>query len=122
MKKTSSRSRKIGDQIQRELAELFREHVKDPRIGFITITGVEVTNDNAHANVYFTHMDSVKTAKDAEESLARASGFLRSEIGHRLNTYTVPQLHFIYDSSIEHGMEMSALIDKAIASDKNLPE
>jgi ribosome-binding factor A len=115
MKKNTARIRRIGDQIQRELGEILREQVKDPRIGFVTIIGVDVANDLAHAKVYFTHMAGMGKAEEAEKSLARTAGFLRSEIAHRLSSHTVPQLHFIYDTSIEHGMKMSQLIDDAVA-------
>lgn len=115
MKRNTARIRRIGDQIQRELSEILREQVKDPRIGFVTITGVDVTNDLAHARVYFTHMAGMDSAEEAEQSLARMAGFFRSEIARCLNSYTVPQLHFIYDKSIERGMAMSRLIDEAVA-------
>ncbi|MDR0771330.1 MAG: 30S ribosome-binding factor RbfA [Burkholderiales bacterium] len=118
MKKPSARHHRIGDQIQRELAELLREQVKDPRIGLVTITAVDASNDLAHAKVYFTNMASVTGAEEAEQALARAAGFFRSEIARRLSSFTVPQLHFIYDRSTEHGMQMSRLIDEAIAMEK----
>ncbi|MDR0588096.1 MAG: 30S ribosome-binding factor RbfA [Burkholderiales bacterium] len=121
MKKVSPRVRRIGDQIQRELAEILRDHTKDPRIGFVTLTGVEVTADLAHAKVFFTNMGAISAAADAEQALARAAGFLRSEIAHRLGSFTVPQLHFVYDVSIERGMEMSYLIDQAIAQESHPP-
>ncbi|MCL2306845.1 MAG: 30S ribosome-binding factor RbfA [Proteobacteria bacterium] len=114
MKKHSARHHRIGDQIQRELAELLREQIKDPRIGLVTITAVDVSNDLSHAKVYFTNMGDVSGAENAEQALARTAGFLRSEIAHRLSSFTVPQLHFIYDRSTERGMEMSRLIDEAI--------
>ncbi|MDR1529531.1 MAG: 30S ribosome-binding factor RbfA [Burkholderiales bacterium] len=115
MKKNSARIRRIGDQIQRELSEILRNQVKDPRIGFVTITGVDVTNDLSHAKVYFTRMMGMESAAEAEQSLARSAGFFRSEIAHRLSSHTVPQLHFVYDTSIEQGIQMSRLIDEAVA-------
>ncbi|MDR0251295.1 MAG: 30S ribosome-binding factor RbfA [Burkholderiales bacterium] len=117
-KRLSARSHRIGDQIQRELAELLREQIKDPRIGLVTITAVDVSNDLSHAKVYFTNMSDAAGAEDAEQVLARTAGFLRSEIAHRLSSFTVPQLHFIYDRSTEHGMEMSRLIAEAVGRDQ----
>ncbi len=118
MKKHSARHHRIGDQIQRELAELLREQIKDPRIGLVTVTAVDVSSDLTHAKVYFTNMGNAASAEDAEQALARTAGFLRSEIAHRLASFTVPQLHFVYDRSTEHGMQMSRLIDEAIAMEK----
>jgi ribosome-binding factor A len=122
MKKHSQRAQRIGDQIQRELADLFANEVKDPRVGRITLTQVEVAGDLAHATVYFTHLAGREHAAEAIAALARTSGFLRSELARRLDLYSVPQLHFAYDDSIESGMRLSSLIDQAIAEDKKHPQ
>ncbi|MCL2873020.1 MAG: 30S ribosome-binding factor RbfA [Betaproteobacteria bacterium] len=120
MKKHSARHHRIGDQIQRELAELLREQIKDPRIGLVTITAVDVSADLSHAKVYFTNMSNAADAAAAEQALVRTAGFLRSEIAHRLSSFTVPQLHFIYDRSTERGMQMSRLIDEAVSRDQGV--
>jgi ribosome-binding factor A len=112
----------VGDQIQRELADLLAHEVKDPRVGPVTITGVDVSGDLSHAIVRFTHLAGRDTAKAAADALARTAGFLRSELSKRLNLYSVPQLSFAYDDSIESGIRMSQLIDEAIAADKRHPE
>jgi ribosome-binding factor A len=117
MAKDFPRSRRIAEQIQRELAELLRTEVKDPRVGMVTITDVEVTQDHSHAKVYFTLMGDASGIKECEEGLSRAAGYLRSELSHRLRLRTVPQLHFVYDSSVERGVRLSQLIDQAIADD-----
>ena len=111
----------MGDQIQRELAELLRENVKDPRVGRVTITGVEVSSDLSHAKVFVTHLAGRTHADEAVQALQHTAGFLRSELAHRLNLYSVPQLHFAYDDSIESGMKLSQLIDEAIAEDRKHP-
>lgn len=121
MKRSSPRAHRVGDQIQRELADLLANEVKDPRVGPVTITGVDVSSDLSHATVRFTHLAGKDKAEAAEHALARTAGFLRSELGHRLNLYSVPQLHFVYDDTIEAGMRMSQLIDEAIAADKKHP-
>ena len=121
MKRPSQRAQRVGDQIQRELADLLGNEVKDPRVGRVTVTGVDVTGDLAHATVRFTHLAGRESAAAAVTALARTAGFLRSELGRRLNLYSVPQLHFDYDDSIEAGMRMSQLIDEAIAADKKHP-
>ena len=121
MKRHSQRAQRVGDQIQRELADLLKNEVKDPRVGPVTVTGVEVSADLSHATVRFTHLAGRDQADAAVQALARTGGFLRSELGRRLNLYSVPQLHFAYDDTIESGMRMSRLIDLAIAEDKKHP-
>jgi ribosome-binding factor A len=121
MKRASPRIQRIGDQIQRELMELLRTELKDPRVGRVTITGVEVAGDHAHAKVFFTHLAGIEKAADAVEALSHAAGFLRRELGRRLQIYSVPQLHFVYDDSIESGLRMSKLIDEALAEDRKHP-
>jgi ribosome-binding factor A len=121
MKSTSQRAQRVGDQIQRELAELFRLHVKDPRIGMVTITAVEVSPDLSHAKVFFTHLAGAQQSATAVAALQRTAGYLRSELAHRLKMYSVPQLHFAYDDSIESGLKLSKLIDDALADDRKHP-
>jgi ribosome-binding factor A len=118
MKKHSQRAQRVGDQIQRELAELLREEVKDPRVHRLTVTSVEVSSDLSHAKVFFTQLTGRENAADTIQGLQHAAGYLRSELSHRLKLYSVPQLHFVYDESIEAGMRLSQLIDDAVASDR----
>ena len=118
MKRQNQRAQRIGDQIQRELVELLRDEVKDPRVGMITITGVEVSADYGHAKIFFTVLAGVEHARETLQALQRAAGFLRTGLSHRLNLYSVPQLHFFYDDSIESGMRLSALIDQAVEQDR----
>jgi ribosome-binding factor A len=122
VKKHSQRAQRVGDQIQRELADLFANEVKDPRVGRITLTAVEVAADLGHANVFFTHLAGKEHAKETIAALTRTAGFLRSELARRLDLYSVPQLHFVYDDSIESGMRLSNLIDRAVAEDKTHPK
>ena len=119
MAKQSQRSKRIGDQIQRELADLIRLEVKDPRVGFITLTDVEVTPDYAHAKVFFTTLGAAERITEAREGLMRAAGFLRSQLAHRLKLRVVPQLQFVYDESVERGRRLSTLIDEAVASQQD---
>jgi ribosome-binding factor A len=112
------RGRRIADQIQRELSEIIRLELKDPRIGMITLTGVEVSQDNAHAKVFFTSLGVQVQQEAAERALNHAGGFLRSALAQRLKLRTVPQLRFHYDESVERGIRLSALIDKAVESGK----
>jgi ribosome-binding factor A len=84
----------------------------------VTITAVEVSSDLSHATVLFTHFGGGALSDEALAGLTRASGHLRSELSRRLRLYSVPQLHFKYDDSIESGARLSNLIDEAVASDK----
>lgn len=117
MKRHSQRAQRVAEQIQRELAQMLRDDVKDPRVGRVTITAVEVSPDLSHAKVFVTHLAGREHADEAVKALSRTAGFLRTELGHRMQLYSVPQIHFAYDDSIESGMRLSQLIDEAVASD-----
>ncbi len=114
MGKDSARVERIAQQIQRDLAELLRTEVRDPRIGMVTLTGVEVSRDYSHAKVYYTVLGTEKDRGEIAEGLQRASGFLHSQLFHRLKLRVVPQLHFEYDASVERGAYLSRLIDEAV--------
>jgi len=118
-KEESSRSRRVGEQIQRELAELIQQEVKDPRIKWVTISAVRVTKDFSHATVFFTVIGNYEETvdKDILIGLEKASGFLRRELGHRMKLRIVPQIHFKYDASTIKGDKLAHLIDAAVASD-----
>jgi ribosome-binding factor A len=118
MPKESSRGRKIGDLIQRELAVLIQREIKDPRIGMVTINEATVSRDLAFSDVYFTVLPSENT-EIVEEVLNDASGFLRSQLAKVLSTRTTPKLRFHYDNTIESGARMNKAIDKALAKDES---
>ncbi|MDX8400865.1 MAG: 30S ribosome-binding factor RbfA [Gallionellaceae bacterium] len=118
MAKDYSRTDRIAEQIQRELAGLIRLELKDPRVQKVTVTGVEVTRDYSHAKVFYTTLDG--SSKQLQEGLDRASGFLRTQLAHAMKLRIIPQLHFVYDVSIERGTHLSQLIDQAVASDSKL--
>ena len=118
----SARSARIADQIQRELAELVRLEVRDPGVGLVTLTGVELSRDQSHAKVFFTVLGASSAADDALHGLQRAAGFLRSQLAHRLTIRKVPELHFAFDTSVERGVRLSRLIDQAVASPPATPD
>lgn len=118
MAKEYARTDRLGEQIQRELAEILMAGMRDPRLGMVTITAVEVARDLAHAKVYFTAMLE-EQREDSTKALHSAAGFLRSEVGKRIRARIVPQLHFQYDESVEKGAEMDRLINQAIAADRS---
>jgi ribosome-binding factor A len=113
-----ARQRRVADQIQRELAEIIRSELKDPRVGMITLTSVDVSPDLAHAKVYFTTLAEEADRDEVLKGLKRASGFLRSELGHRIKVHVTPELHFVFDASVERGVRLARLIDDAVAGDK----
>lgn len=108
-----NRSHRVADQIQRDVAELLRD-LKDPRIGMVTISAVEVTPDYAHAKVFFSVL--VGDPADTQEALNDAAGFLRNSLFKRLKIHTVPTLHFQFDRTTERAADLTALINKANAT------
>ena len=116
MNKGFARSDRVAEQIRRELAELIRLELKDPRINLVTLTDVEVTPDYAHAKVFFTSLAGEEHLPEIAAGLKRASGFLRRELGRRIRIHTLPELHFVYDASVERGSRLSQLIDAAVRS------
>lgn len=103
--------------MQRELSDVIRLELKDPRVGMITLTDVEVTPDGAHAKVYFTLLGEPSRVDEAAHGLRHAAGYLRSQLAKRLAVRVVPQLQFQYDPSVERGARLSQLIDAAVAED-----
>ena len=103
----------MADLIQRELSDLLRREVRDPHVGMVTLTSVDVAPDLSHAKVFFTILDKNKEA-ETTKALQRAAGFLRSQLSHRMNMYTTPALRFVYDESVERGDRLSRLIDSVV--------
>lgn len=110
---------RVKEQMMRELAELVRSALKDPRAGLITINDVELTRDYSHATVYYTVLGDDKTS--SAQALEHAKGFLRSELSKRITLYRTPELHFEYDKSLEQGVYLSHLIDQ-VAAEKPVEE
>lgn len=119
MPKEFNRTQRVAAQIQRELAQLIQFEMKDPRVGLVTVSGVEVSRDLSHAKVYVTVLDQTRDIEGAVEALNHAAGYLRRELGKCVVMRVVPQLHFVYDASVERGANLSALIEAAVASDKH---
>ena len=141
MSEMTARAQRIADQIQREIAVLIQLEMSDPRVGMVSVTGVDVSNDLAHAKIYITVLNSlagdeqinadtlsepgVLDQLEIEENLKalkKASGFLRILLAKRLRLRVVPKLQFYYDSSIEQGQRLSDLIDDALAADRELQD
>jgi ribosome-binding factor A len=121
MPKDASRPRRVAEQIQRELAELIQLELKDPRVGMVTLTGVEVSADYAHAKVFFSLLGDQARVNEAIKGLNSAAGFLRSQVAHRMKLRVMPMLHFVHDISIEQGARLDKLIADAVAEDARHP-
>lgn len=120
-KKGFQRSDRVAEQVRRDLADLIRTELKDPRVGMISLTAVELTPDYAHAKVFFATLND-EHLEEVERGLKRAAGFLRRELGRRIHIHTLPELHFVYDNSIARGASMSLLIEQANALSDLTPE
>jgi len=112
-KSVPNRSHRVADQIQRDVAELIRG-LKDPRIGMVTVSAVDVSPDYAHAQVYFSVL--VGDPQASAQALNEAAGFLRNSLFKRLQIHTVPTLHFHFDRTTERAADLTALIARANAT------
>lgn len=116
-KSIPGRSQRVADQIQKDLAELIAMEVKDPRVGMVTLTEVQLTPDYAHAKIFFTTLiDDPSAVKKTLDGLQKAAGFLRAQLGKRLHIHTLPELHFVYDTAPSRGAALSKLIDEVNAT------
>lgn len=111
-----NRAERVGGEMRRELAQLIQREVKDPAVGFVSVSDVEVSRDLSHAKVFITVFEE-STAKDSIKALNKAAGFLRGRLGQEMRLRSVPQLHFHHDSSVETGERMDRLIEQARSSD-----
>lgn len=118
MPKDFSRARRVGEQIQREIAVMLQSESKDPRFKLLTISAVEVARDLSFAKIFYTLLDDSHDVENVQQALEKASGFMRKQIAKRMSLRIVPNLRFMYDTSIAYGASLSNLIDDAIESDK----
>ena len=122
MAKEYARTQRVADYLQRELAAIIQHEVRDPRVGMVSITGVDVSRDMGHAKVYYTSMtaNSSDEASESTEVLNKAAGFLRSQLSRDSSMRMVPQLRFYFDASVGRGRDLEDLIRKAADSDRDL--
>jgi ribosome-binding factor A len=118
MPKEFPRTRRVGEQIQRELSGLIRSEIKDPRVGMVSVTAVIVSRDLSHAKVYVSVLGNAEQTDASVKVLGNAAGFLRHKLGKILHIRIIPELRFYLDRSLEEGARMGALINEAIASDR----
>jgi len=112
------RSERVAGTIRRELAQLIQQEVKDPEVGFIGLSDVEVSRDISHANIYVTVFEAEKAAASIK-ALNKAAGYLRKRLGQEMRIRSVPELHFQHDASVETGLQMDSLIKTAVDSDRH---
>ncbi|GFO70245.1 ribosome-binding factor A [Geomonas limicola] len=111
------RSDKVSEAIHKVVSELLIKGIKDPRVGFVTITGVKVSTDLHYATVYFTVIGSEQEKKNTEAGLNSARGFIRKEIGQALKLRVTPEVLFKYDTSVEYGQHIESLLKEIGATD-----
>lgn len=126
MPKEFPRSRRVAEQLQRELAELVRDALRDPRVQGVTITGVDCANDLSHARVHFSMLAATgegdEAVKAAAKALNGAAGALHHELKARLHMRLIPSLSFHFDDSLLRGAKLEALIHQALAEDALHPK
>ena len=106
----SLRSNRVGEQMKKELSEIISRKIKDPRVGFVTVTDVAVTGDLQQATVYITSLGNERERAETLKALEKAAGFMRGEIGSRIRLRRTPELFFEFDSAIEYGNKIDALL------------
>lgn len=106
----STRPKRVGDRIREEISDLLLKKVKDPRIGFVTITGVEVSKDLRAAKVFYSILGELEDRQRAADGLASAMGFIKRELGARLQLKFMPEIVFAYDSSMEYADRIERLL------------
>lgn len=111
---------RVGEEIKKEICQMLQMELKDPRIGFVTVTDVEVTRDLSLARVYLSILGSEEERKETLRSLERAKGFIRSELGRRIRLRHTPEIEFRYDKSIEYSCRIAHLLHE-ISREKESP-
>jgi ribosome-binding factor A len=113
------RKERVGDLIKREIAHIIQSELKDPGIGFVTITGVEVSADLKQAKTFYTVLGNEDSKKRSASALRRASGFIQNEIGRRLRLKYIPEISFKFDKSVEYGAHIEELIQRIHQDEKS---
>ncbi|ASR41141.1 30S ribosome-binding factor RbfA [Ligilactobacillus agilis] len=110
---------RLAQEIQREVNDILKKRVRDPRVSGVTITGVDVTGDLQHATIYYSILsDLASDAKKTQQGLDKASGLIRGELGKRLTIYVTPELKFEQDKSVRYGDHIDELLNKLRQEDR----
>ncbi len=115
---SSMRAERVGEQMKKELMDIINNKVKDPRVGFITITDVVLTNDLSQAKVFLTVLGNDKEVENTFKALDKAKGFIKSELGSRMRLRIMPELMYEYDQSIEYGNKIERMIQDLHKQDR----
>ncbi len=115
----SHRANRVGEQMKKELSEIIGRKIKDPRIGFLTVTDVQLTGDLQQAKVYISVLGDEHQRENTLKGLAKANGFIRSEIGQRIRLRKTPEIIFEFDESIDYGNKIESLIRKIHKDDQD---
>ncbi|MCM3569058.1 30S ribosome-binding factor RbfA [Neobacillus mesonae] len=116
----SHRPNRVGEQMKKELSDIIGRKIKDPRIGFVTVTDVQVTGDLQQAKVFISVLGDDEQKENTLKGLAKAKGFIRSEIGHRIRLRKTPEIIFEFDESIDYGNRIETLIHELHTDDQQL--
>lgn len=119
MAKQGPRQERLAEQIRRETADLLRLELQKPKLGLITLTDIELTRDYGHAKLFYTVLGSQLEPAEVQAVLDEFALPLRAMLGRKIRMYSIPQIHFVYDASVEHGRALSSLIEKASADIKD---
>lgn len=111
---------RVGEQIKKELSQILQTELKDPRVGFITVTGVDVTSDLSQAKVFLSVLGTEQQKEESLKAVARATGFIRSELGKRIRLRLTPELQFQLDASIDYGSRIDSLLNKINSGDADV--
>ncbi|MFD2682787.1 30S ribosome-binding factor RbfA [Bacillus seohaeanensis] len=118
----SHRAIRVGEQMKKELSDIIGRKIKDPRVGFVTVTDVQVSGDLQQAKVYITVLGDQDKREDTLKGLAKAKGFIRSEVGQRIRLRKTPEIIFEFDESIDYGNRIETLLKKVQDNPENIEE
>jgi ribosome-binding factor A len=118
VKEMKQRTNRVGEQMKKEISEIIGRKLKDPRVGFVTVTDVDVTGDLQQAKVYITTLGNDEERHNTLKGLEKATGFIRSELGRRIQLRVTPELVFEFDRSVEYGNHIEDLLAKVRVEEK----
>ena len=116
----SQRAKRVGELIKQEISQLLQRGLKDPRVGFVTVTDVDVTGDLRNATVYVSVFGNEKQKRDSMEGLEAATGFIRREVGKYLRLRYTPELAFKFDESIEYGAHINTVLNEIKRNERSV--
>lgn len=116
---SKQRARQVSEEIKKEVSQILRDDIKDPRLGFVTVTGVETTGDLSLARIFYSVLGDDKSIQDSKDALASGQGFIRREIGQRIRLRKVPEIEFIYDDTLAKAQHIEELLEKIKDDEKD---